>query len=178
MRILNISPILIFTFFIFFFVACQPTSQNINEKGKDILESHEVIGVPVNTAFQDTVYVPIYSDIYSESKDSRFMLTATLSIRNTSMTDSMYLQEIDYYDTKGTLVKKYIDKTLFLKPLESIDYVIEEDDKRGGTGANFILIWGANKSNLKPIFEAVMISTRGQQGISFITKGVPIRAKE
>ena len=170
----------IYTFLTLFslivFGACEPVSQNVNKEGEDILKTHELeVPLPsIKTAFQDTIYVPIYSDIYSESKNGRFLLTATLSIRNTSMSDSIFLEEIDYYDTAGNMVRKYNDKTLFLKPLESIDYVVDEDDKSGGSGANFIIIWSAKNSNVKPIFEAVMISTKGQQGISFTSTGISI----
>ncbi|MEM6963229.1 MAG: DUF3124 domain-containing protein [Bacteroidota bacterium] len=157
-----------------FLAACQPSNQNINEEGKDKLEIHEVVNEPVQTDFRDTIYVPIYSSIYSQTKDESFLLTATLSIRNTSMSDSMYIQAIDYYNTKGDLVRKYTENTLFLKPLESIDYVIDEADESGGTGANFIIIWSAKDDRLKPVFEAIMISTRGQQGISFTASGISI----
>ena len=169
-----------YIFFLFLslmtFGACEPIPQNLNKEGEDILKTHELNTPSLNleTAFQDTIYVPIYSDIYSESKNGRFLLTATLSIRNTSMTDSIFLKAIDYYDTAGNMVRKYNEKTLFLKPLESIDYVVDEKDESGGSGANFIIIWSAKNSNIKPIFEAVMISTKGQQGISFTSTGVSI----
>jgi hypothetical protein len=171
---------LIILFFLFGTLsACQPSNQNVNEAGEDILKTHEVQGKIKNikTEYQDTIYVPVYSDIYSQSRDQRFLLTATLSIRNTSMTDSIYLKAINYYDTGGDLVRRYTEKTLFLKPLESIDYVVDEEDKSGGAGANFIIVWGAKSDKIKPIFEAVMISTRGQQGISFISEGVSISRK-
>lgn len=174
---MQINQNFILAFFLtLIFAACQPSNQNVNEAGEDILKIHEVKGDlnNINTDYQDTIYVPIYSDIYSQSRDQRFLLTATLSIRNTSMTDSIYLKTIDYYDTKGNLVRKYTDNTLFLKPLESIDYVVDEQDESGGAGANFIIIWGAKDSKIKPIFEAIMISTRGQQGISFTSEGVSI----
>jgi hypothetical protein len=127
-------------------------------------------------AYRDTVYIPIYSDIYSESKDVKFNLTATLSIRNTSLHDTLYLDAIDYYDTDGTMVRAYlkVQQTLALSPLQSIEYVIEEDDVAGGTGANFIIEWAAVSNQVKPVFQGVMISTNGQQGISFLTEGVSI----
>ena len=125
--------------------------------------------------YRDTVYIPIYSDIYSETKDVKFNLTATLSIRNTSFRDTIYIDDIDYYNTEGKLVRNYlIDKTLELSPMQSIEYVIEEDDTEGGSGANFIINWAANNKEVHPIFQGVMISTNGQQGISFLTEGVSI----
>ena len=65
-----------------------------------------------------------------------------------------------------------------LKPMQSIDYVIEEDNEIGGTGANFIVNWGAKSSHLKPIFQGVMISTNRNQSASFITDGISISHKK
>jgi len=166
--------VLIITFSLL--IACDfESNPNLTKEGEDILENHEVYVSDVTLNYLDTVYVPIYSDIYSKTKDERFYLTATLSIRNTSLTDSMYLKVIDYYDTNGKLVREYIDNNLLLTPMQSIDYVIEEEDKVGGTGANFILVWGAKDSTIKPIFQGVMVSTAGQQGISFLTNGTSIK---
>jgi hypothetical protein len=167
--------IILITFLpILLFISCEKQSQNLNEAGKDLLKSHQIYVDKTNLAYEDSVYVSIYSDIYSETKDVRFLLTATLSIRNTSLTDSIYINDIDYYDTNGDLVQRFIEKTVLLKPLQSIDYVIEENDTKGGTGANFMVNWGGNSDQLKPIFQGVMISTNGQQGIAFTTEGVSV----
>lgn len=160
--------------FISFFTSCLESNPNLDEDGKDVIESKEIYSDVNNFPFRDTVYVPIYSDIYSETKDYRTNLTATLSIRNTSLFDSIYVEAIDYYDTNGTLVHRYLTRTILLKAMQSIEYVIAEDDVKGGTGANFIVNWGASKSDVKPIFQGVMISTSGQQGLSFVTEGVSI----
>lgn len=159
-------------------MSCTETNPNLNRAGEDVLHVKEVFIDPVELTHQDTVYIPVYSDIYSKSKNDRFLLTATLSIRNTSPADSIFVEEINYYDSHGDLVRSYIDRTLLLKPMQSIEYVIEEDDTSGGTGANFLVRWGARRSDLIPIFQGVMISTHGQQGISFITDGISISRRE
>lgn len=145
---------------------------NLNKEGENILETNEVYIDAKELAWQDTVYVPIYSHIYSRSKKVEFFLTATLSIRNTSLTDSIYIEDIDYYDTNGKLIRQYLDKVLLLQPMQSIEYVIEEEDKVGGAGANFMVYWGADKSHLRPVFQGVMISVNGQQGVAFRTDGI------
>ncbi len=148
-----------------------PTSDPILDQYNSTTNSSDLL-------YRDTVYIPIYSDIYSETKDVKFNLTATLSIRNTSLVDTIYIDDIDYYDTNGQLVRHYlVDQTLELSPMQSIEYVIEEDDTEGGTGANFIINWAANSRHVTPIFQGVMISTNGQQGISFLTEGVSICKK-
>lgn len=119
------------------------------------------------------VYVPVYSDIYNGSKAEKVLLTATLSIRNTSETDTLYLNRVAYFSTDGTLVRHYIEQPIFMKPLESIDYVIEQEDDLGGNGANFMIDWYADKP-LKPIFQCVMIGGLASRAFSFITEGLEV----
>ena len=52
--------------------------------------------------------------------------------------------------------------------------MIDEIDREGGTGANFIFEWAIKRKSNEPIFESVMISTSGQQGLSFTTQGIRI----
>jgi len=71
----------------------------------------------------------------------------------------------------GKLVHKYLDDPRTVNPLSLTSFVIEEEDLRGGVGANYLVLWEATRNVNKPIFEAVMISTFQQQGISFISEG-------
>lgn len=119
------------------------------------------------------VYVPIYSDIYNQTRDSRTLLTATLSIRNTSIGDSLFISKIDYYNTEGDLVRSYIDQPIYLRPMESIDYVIEQQDNAGGSGANFLIDWYSRKP-LHPLFQAVMVGGLGSQAFAFTTEGIEV----
>lgn len=168
--------LVLFCFSILF--SCTNQNPNLNEEGEDVLKAKETYFPNAKLSYHDTVYVPIYSHIYSKSVYEKFLLTATLSIRNTSLTDSIFINDVDYFDTDGNMVRNYISgKQLLLRPMQSIEYVIEEDDEIGGSGANFIINWGATKDQLKPLFQGVMISTHGQQGISFLTDGISIKRK-
>mgnify|MGYP003652458679 FL=1 len=142
----------------------------------EILDEH-MLDRRVNTSTVDSlirqVYVPIYSDIYNQTRDTRTMLTATLSIRNTSIRDSLFVSTIDYYNTQGDLVRSYIDSPIYLKPMESIDYVIEQQDDSGGSGANFLIDW-YSKKQLTPLFQAVMVGGLGAQAFSFTTDGIEV----
>lgn len=126
-------------------------------------------------AINELVYVPIYSDIYYIDSKHTFSLTATLSIRNTSFKDSVYVFSIDYYNSAGQKIRRYNESTLLLKPMESVEFVVENKDDTGGVGANFVIDWGAKAGAQKPFFQGVMIGTSGQQGISFTTEGVVIQ---
>lgn len=117
-------------------------------------------------------YLSVYSEIYSYTAEQTFPLTATVSIHNTSQSDSIFIKKADYYNTNGKLIRSYVDQPIFVKPLESLQIVIDETDEEGGTGANFIFEWATPSPSIEPYFEAVMISTSGQQGMSFTTRGV------
>jgi hypothetical protein len=103
-----------------------------------------------------------------------FDLTSTVSIRNISLSDTVYILTADYYNTIGENIRQYIQKPIYLKPLETLEIIIEEQDFEGGSGANFVFEWAKAKKKNPPLFEAVMISTYGQQGLSFTTRGVEI----
>jgi len=158
--------------------SCDLQSPNTNKKGEDKIESHETdltnTEISEKAEVSKTVYVPIYSSIYSKTRNQSMLLTATLSIRNTSLKYNIFIITIDYYNTKGDKVRRYLEKPIELKPLETIDYVIEEDDNEGGSGANFIVEWKAENSDVNPIIEAVMLGTFGQHGFSFLTEGVEV----
>ena len=121
------------------------------------------------------VYVPAYSHIYSGDNESPMLLTVTLSIRNTDMKHSMKLLSVDYYNTKGKLIRKYLKKPMALKALEATRFVVKHSDSSGGSGASFIVRWVSEKPVNMPIMESVMIGTQFQQGISFTSRGYAIK---
>lgn len=121
-----------------------------------------------------TIYVPAYSHIYIGNREQPFFLTVTLSIRNIDPKHQIKITVVDYYETQGKLLKKYLEKPVILKPLESLRYIIPESDKAGGSGANFIVEWKSDKLANPPIIESIMISTRSRQGVSFTSRGQTI----
>jgi hypothetical protein len=118
-----------------------------------------------------TVYIPIYSHIYSGVKARPFDLAATLSIRNTNLKSSIMIVSVKYYDSAGKMIKDYLERPIELKALASTRYIIAEKDRTGGSGANFIVIWQSEKKVNPPIIESVMIGTHSGQGISFVSRG-------
>jgi hypothetical protein len=118
-----------------------------------------------------TVYVPIYSHIYSGLKGRPFNLAATLSIRNTDPKHPISLVSVKFYDSEGKLVKAYLDKPTELKAMASTRYILTEADTAGGSGANFLVKWTSKIKVNSPLIEGVMIGTRSGQGISFVSRG-------
>jgi hypothetical protein len=121
--------------------------------------------------YKEIVYVPVYSDIYHLDGTKRFLLTTTVSVRNISLKDSAYVLNAVYNDSYGKQLRSFVSKSILLKPLESIEYVIEDAEDKGGAGASFIIEWGAGKYSGQMLIQSVMIGTSGQQGISFTAKG-------
>jgi len=119
-------------------------------------------------------YLPIYSRIYDHQRDMTTGLTVTVSLRNVSIADTVYLLSADLFDTFGDKERSYIEKPVFLKPMETLEIVIEETENDGGTGGNFMFDWALKDTKTPPLFEAVMISTLGAQGISFTTRSVRV----
>ena len=132
-------------------------------------------GQTLKTSRGQVVYIPVYSHIYSGDREQPFDLAVTVSIRNTDPENSLTLTAVDYYDSSGKLLKHYLDVPLDLQALASRRYVIGESDKLGGSGASFLVTWESTQALSPPILESIMIGTKNQQGISFVSRGQVIR---
>lgn len=131
-----------------------------------------ISGLSRDSMYTETVYLPVYSEIYNFSEKNKQPLTVTVSIRNTSETDSVYVDYAKYFDTKGKLIRTYFDKTIYLSPMETVEIVVDEKDVEGGTGANFMFSYKAEKGVSKPLIQAVMVSSINLQGVAFVTNGI------
>ena len=128
----------------------------------------------INGLALGATYLPVYSDIYHIGTHRRFNLTTTVSIRNVSKVTA-YVLQARYYDTAGNPVRDYLDHPIFLNPLETVEIIIPASDTQGGSGANVWFEWANEGGQPAPLFEAVMVSTHGQQGLSFSSRGVRVR---
>ena len=126
----------------------------------------------------ETVYVPVYSHIFHQTDGRQIDLTATVSVRNTDPVHPLRVRTVNYYDSDGRLVRRYLDAPVVLGPLASRAYVVEERDRTGGVGANVLVGWEAEGEVSAPLVEAVMISTASNQGISFVSRGYPVRSAD
>jgi len=166
------------TYFILIIVliisSCSEKKKEKHSFKKDDWDSKQTMIVSFDDFFQGKTYLPIYSHIYHIHEERTFDLTITVSMRNISLTDTVYILKADYFNTIGENIRQYIKKPIFLCPLETLEIIIEEQDNEGGSGANFVFDWTTKNEKNPPVFEAVMISTHGQQGLSFSTRGIQI----
>ncbi len=121
-----------------------------------------------------STYLSVYSQIYSGSQERLVDLTATISIRNPNTEETLFIKTIDYYNTEGDRIRSYLSYPVFILPMETVEIIIQHNDNEGGTGANIIFDWEKAATAVDPVFEAVMISTYGQIGLSFVTQGIPL----
>lgn len=126
-----------------------------------------------------TVYVPVYSSLYLglNIKQQLVELAATLSVRNVSASHPIVIEWVRYYDSKGTLLRDYVDKPSSLPPLGSVEFVIQRADAAGGPGANFLIRWNGPVSVDEPLIEAVMLGQSGSAGISFTSRGRVVKSE-
>jgi hypothetical protein len=122
-----------------------------------------------------TIYVPAYSRVYGTGDRKLIELSTTLRIDNTSATKPLVLDRIEYFDTTGRLVQRYLNDPVALRPFGSIEIVVPAEDDRGGTAANFIVEWSGNGPIAEPLVEAVMIGSQENTSYSFVSPGRPIR---
>jgi hypothetical protein len=118
-----------------------------------------------------TVYVPVYSHVYGGDREQKVLLTATLSIRNTDPVHAITVTSVDYYDSSGKLIRRYLQQPTPIMAMAAVRYVVAESDKSGGSGASFVVKWNAVGYVRPPLIESVMIGTKMQQGISFTSRG-------
>ena len=125
----------------------------------------------IDVAFGQEIYVPVYSELQGPEGRRKLNFSINLSIRNTDPEQTISIDYIDFYDTEGQVVKKFGDGPIPLGPMATRQVHIRQSDPAGGVGANFYLQWSASSAVNEPIVEAVMISSEGTQGFSWLSQG-------
>lgn len=162
-----------------FLAACDPqtleqqSSSKVTPRTTSVAASTEAKATPTqskNIIMGETIYVPIYSDIYYAER-SKLDLFATLSIRNTDLAKPILITSVRYYNGEGKLVKQYLNCPQQLSPLASREFLAPTTQGGESIGTNYIVEWAAESKVTSPIVEAVMLSTVSTQGISFTSVG-------
>lgn len=138
----------------------------------DEIKSRLPSAIPSNT-----VYVPAYSHAYTDG-GKPLPLETTLTVRNIDPKRKVLLLNVDYYDTQGKLLRKYVAEQQLLQPLQSVNFIVEKSDTAGGAGANFIVEWGTLAGASPPIVEAMMVGIDPDYSFSFVRSGVTIADKK
>ena len=155
--------------------ACAPTERApaAGAPPGDTLAPAPPIAVPAadSASRRRVVYVPVYSHIYHRDQHRYIDLAITLSIRNTDPAHPITLTAADYYDTAGRRVRGYVRQPTRLGPMATVEFVVENRDREGGSGANFLVELAADARVTEPLVEAVMVGGSGPLSVSFLSAG-------
>lgn len=156
-------------------VSCEEMPRKLSSTNAINWEKRMVIAPITDTLDIGHTFLSIYSSIYMRNDQEQSDLTVTVSLHNPNRDEDVFIDKAVYYNTHGEAIRTYFDRTIFVKPMETVQIIIDGIDKEGGTGANFIFDWKKKKGSNEPLFEAVMINTYGSQGLSFVTEGKRIK---
>lgn len=169
------SKLVVIFFSVFILISCVKSENKSKSKIPKIDWNDRSVAInPHDSVTTGSTYLSVYSEIYSYSEERTYDLTVTVSMKNIYKKDSVFINKAEYFNTEGKSVRTYFDKPIYIKPMETLEIVIDQKDLLGGSGGNFVFDWTVKKPNLEPHFEAIMISTYGQQGLSFTSQGIKV----
>ncbi|HEX5337212.1 MAG TPA: DUF3124 domain-containing protein [Gallionella sp.] len=129
-----------------------------------------------------TLYLPVYSHIWHGDRvvDNKYplkhLVSALISIRNTSLKTPIRVVSARYYSTDGKLLKEYLPKPAAVGAMGTLELFVEREESEGGSGANFVIQWDAAAATNPPVVEAVHANIKGPQSLAFVTTARVIQA--
>jgi hypothetical protein len=128
-----------------------------------------------------TLYLAIYSHLYHgdvhprTGKPSETLVSTHVSIRNTDPKNGFKVTSARYYNTDGKLLREYLPQPQAVPPLGTYELYVPRSDSSGGSGANFIIEWSADKPINPPLVEALHADIREARTLLFVTTARPIQ---
>lgn len=131
-----------------------------------------------------TVYVPVYSTIHHGNLDARGkadteLMSVLVSVRNTDPKEAIRIVSAPYYDTDGKLIRDYLSAPRVIPAFGTLELFVEHRETKGGSGANFVIRWEAEKSERlvnPPVIEALHTRFQAGRTLGFISRGKAISA--
>lgn len=136
---------------------------------------------PLSTG--QSLYLPIYSHLYHgdvnprTGKPSETLVSTHVSIRNTDPAAGLKIVSARYYNTDGKLLREFLPKPQAIPPLGTYELYVPRSDSSGGSGANFIIDWIADKPTNPPLVEALHADIREARTLLFVTTARPIQTR-
>ncbi len=128
-----------------------------------------------------TLYLPVYSHLYHgevnprTGKPSETLVSTHVAVRNTDPRAPIRLTSARYYNTGGKLLREYLPQALTIPPLGTHELFVPRSDSSGGSGANFMIDWAADRPVNPPLVEALHADIREARTLIFITTGQPVQ---
>jgi hypothetical protein len=116
-----------------------------------------------------TLYLPCSTSYMSG--DYSFNIKAAIFVRNTDPKHAINIVRMDFYDTSGKLVEKYLPHPLKLN-LGAGTYFNVKNPLSGEEGAvaHFEVQWQAKTRVVEPIVTGLMLGSAGTRGYTFETR--------
>ena len=134
----------------------------------------------VSLSSGQALYLPVYSHLYhgeiqpKTGKPSMTLVSTHVSVRNTDPKEKIRLTSARYYNTDGKLLRDYLQSPQIIPPLGTYELFVPRTDSSGGSGANFIIDWSAEKAVNSPLVEALHADIREARTLLFTTTGRPL----
>ena len=121
-----------------------------------------------------TIYVPSYTSFMGGRAPAyAFEAKPTIFFHNTDQNHPISIVRLDFYNTDGKLVEKYLQQPLKLNPNSATRVNVKELLKgEEGSGAHFIIQWQADHKVVEPLVQAWFVGAVGTRGYSYTS---PVR---
>ena len=125
------------------------------------------------------LYLPIYAFIQYGNLDRSGVakdipVSALVSIHNTDLDKPLKVLSARYYSTGGKFLRNFVSSPRNLKPMETLEFLVERNDVVGGSGANFVIQWESEVPVSPPLVQALHIEMQTNRAIVFTTDAVLI----
>ena len=125
------------------------------------------------------LYLPIYAviqygDLDRSGAARELPVSALVSIHNTDLDRPIRLLSARYFATDGKFLRNFVTSPRVLKPMETVEFLVERRDVVGGSGANFVIQWEAAVPVSPPLVQALHVELQTNRAIVFTTDAVPI----
>jgi hypothetical protein len=125
------------------------------------------------------LYLPIYAVIQYGDRDRsgaarELPVSSLVSIHNTDLDRPIRLLAARYFATDGKFLRNFVTAPRVLKPMETVEFLVERSDVVGGSGANFVIQWDAAVPASPPLVQALHVELQTNRAIVFTTDAVVI----
>ena len=114
-----------------------------------------------------TLYVPSYTSFIGAGGHV-FEAKPTIFFHNTDQNNPINIVRLDFYNTSGKLVEKYLQQPKKLNANAATRINIKEFLKgEEGSGAHFIIQWQADHKVVEPLVQTWFVGAVGTRGYSY-----------
>ncbi len=134
-------------------------------------------------SYGQSLYLPVYSHLYhgdvnpKTGKPNETLVSTHISIRNTDPRMAMKVISARYYNTDGKLLKEFLPAPQTIPPYGTHELYVARSDSSGGSGANFVIEWSAERPINPPLVEALHADIREARTLLFVTTARPIQTR-